>query len=397
MKTTDVLIIGAGPYGLSISAHLSALNVDHVIVGAPMDGYRIYSPAGMIMKSEPYASAFAAPKPGYDVKSYSAKHNIPYVDRVTPLSLKQFMAYADWFTAELVPNVRQDIVTKVTPVDGGFSVEFDDGASLKAGQVVVATGLRPYIYKPEEFAGMPSDLVSHASDHQDIASYSGKKVIVIGSGQSALETSALLNEAGATVQIVSRREQLDWNAPNPETVNWFEQLRWPVSQLCEGWYCKFYDTPWAFRLLNADKRVEKARTVLGPSGSWWLKDRVDGVIETLFERTVTKADAHGDGVRVFLGGQQETVLEADHVICGTGFRMDVAKNSFLPSDVVAAMSTYRNYPVVSPVGESSIRGLYFAGAAAAANIGPSMRFIAGTYNLSKPQSNALAKRVKSAK
>jgi thioredoxin reductase len=398
MQSTDVIIIGAGPYGLSISAHLSALGVDHVIVGAPMDGYRTYSPAGMIMKSEPYASAFAAPQPGYDVKSYSAKHDIPYVDRVTPLTVKQFLDYADWYTATLVPDVRQDIVTKVTPVDGGgFNVEFSGGKALKAGQVVIATGLRPYIYRPEELSELPSDLVSHASDHQDIAGYAGKKVVVVGSGQSALETSALLHEAGAQVQIVSRRKKLDWNVPNPETVNWFEQLRWPVSQLCEGWHCKLMDTPWVFRLRSAKWRAENARTFLGPSGSWWLKDRVDGVIETLFERTVLKADAHGDGVRLFLGGQQETVVEADHIICGTGFRMDVAKNSFLPSDVVAKISTYAKYPVVSPDGESSVRGLYFAGAAAAANIGPSMRFIAGTYNLSKRQSEALAKGARSAK
>jgi cation diffusion facilitator CzcD-associated flavoprotein CzcO len=376
--------------------------VEHVIVGEPMDSYRVYSPAGMMMKSEPYASAFASPKPGYDVRAYSAAHGIDYVDRITPLSVEQFLDYADWYTAQLVPDVRRDIVVKVTATDGGFHVDFADGESLLAGQVVVATGLRPYMYVPEELSGLPGELMTHASDHHQLDRFAGQRVAVIGSGQSALETAALLHEQGAQVRIVSRRRQLDWNVPNPETVAWFEQLRWPVSQLCEGWYCKFYDTPWAFRMLPAERRVEKARTVLGPSGAWWLRERVDGVIETLRQTQVAKADVSGDSVRLFLstgdhGGPQDDVIEVDHVIAGTGFRMDVAKNTFLSSELLAGLSTYRKYPVVSKVGESSVRGLYFAGAPAAANIGPSMRFIAGTFNLSRPLANTMAKRSKSAR
>ncbi|MGH3278947.1 MAG: FAD-dependent oxidoreductase [Trebonia sp.] len=397
MRNFDVLIIGAGPYGLSISAHLRALKVNHLIVGAPMDGYRIYSPAGMMMKSEPYASAFASPQPGYDVRGFSKARGLEYVDRVTPLSLEQFLDYADWYTAQLVPDVREDIVTKVTRADGKFQVDFADGESIITGQIVVATGLRPYRYIPDELSGLPADLVTHASDHHQLAEFSGRKVVVLGSGQSALETAALLHEQGTEVRIVARAPKLEWNVPNPEHVSRLGQIRWPVSQLCEGWYCKFYDTPAAFRLLSPEKRVEKARTVLGPSGAWWLKERVDGVIETLAGYRVQKADPSEGGIRLFLNGPKETVIDADHVIAGTGFRMDVARLEFLPSDIRAEIATFQNYPVVSKVGESSVRNLYFAGGPAAANIGPSMRFIAGTHNLARPLAKTLAKRARSAK
>jgi hypothetical protein len=77
--------------------------------------------------------------------------------------------------------------------------------------------------------------------------------------------------------------------------------------------------------------------------------------------------------------------------------MDVARLEFLSSGIRSEIATFQNYPVVSKVGESSLRSLYFAGAPAAANIGPSMRFIAGTYNLARPLAKALAKRARSAK
>jgi cation diffusion facilitator CzcD-associated flavoprotein CzcO len=397
MQNVGVLVIGAGPYGLSISAHLRALQVDHLVVGAPMDSYRIYSPAGMRMKSEPYASAFASPQPGYDVRAYSQAHGIEYVDRVTPLSVEQFLDYADWYTAQLVPDVRDDRVIKLTKTDGGFQADFAGSESVIANQVVIATGLGPHKYVPGELSGVPAELISHTTDRLELDRFGGRKVAVIGSGQSALETAALLNERGAEVRIVARGPKLEWNVPNPDHVSLLGQIRWPVAQLCEGWYCKFYDTPWAFRLLSPEKRVEKARTVLGPSGAWWLKERVDGVIEALTGYSVQKADASGDGVRLFLDGPKETVLDVDHVMAGTGFRMDLSHFSFLPSDIRSEISVFENYPVVSKVGESSVRNLYFAGAPAAANIGPSMRFIAGTHNQARPLAKKLASRARAAK
>jgi hypothetical protein len=209
--------------------------------------------------------------------------------------------------------------------------------------------------------------------------------------------AALLHEAGSEVRIVSRRSQLDWNEPNPDHVSRLGQIRWPVTRLCEGWYCKFYNTPSAFRMLSEEKRLTAARTVLGPSGAWWLKERVDGVVETLAGYTVQKADANGDGVRLFLNGPKETVIDADHVMAGTGFRMDLARVAFLPSELRSQIATARNYPVVSRAGESSVRNLYFAGAPAAGNIGPSMRFIAGTHNQARLLAKSLASRARAAK
>ena len=158
MSPDSVLIIGAGPFGLSISAHLHDLGVDHRIVGRPMNTWRAHMPIGMNLKSEFYASDIASPKIGHDISAYCRSRGFDYVERVEPLSLERFLGYADWYTEQLAPNVGDVTVTKVDAIDGGFRVEFADAEALRARKVVIATGVLPYFHIPAELSGLPSDL-----------------------------------------------------------------------------------------------------------------------------------------------------------------------------------------------------------------------------------------------
>lgn len=395
MPDTEVVIIGAGAFGLSISAHLTARKIDHLVVGRVMETYRSHSPVGMLMKSEPYASAIASPSPGYDVGAYCASRQLEYSDRVGPLSLERFLEYADWFAEKLVPGVLDDIVTDVTPADGKFLVTFANSAPVTAGQVVIATGVLPYLYIPSELAGLSPSLVTHTSDHRRLDEFKGRKVAVLGGGQSALETAALLNENGADVQIIARTKALSWNAPNPDELGLIGRIKRPTPQLCEGWRCVFWSTPRAFRMLPEEYRVRKAKTVLGPNGSWWLKDRVDGVIDVIAGHGVKEAVPHGDGVRLVLDGPGQQTVDADHVIAGTGFRVDISRLPFLPQELRSSIKALNGHPLVNRAGETSVPGLYFAGAPTVLTIGPSARFIAGTFTLSKPLTRSVAHRARS--
>jgi thioredoxin reductase len=313
------------------------------------------------------------------------------VHRLGPLSLERFLDYADWFTAQLVPDLLDDRVTELTRTHDGFQVAFAGGEAVHARQVVIATGPLPYAQIPSELSGLPADLVTHTSDHHRLGHFSGRAVAVIGAGQSALETAALLHEQGTKVHIIARTPELWWNVANPEHVGPIGYVKKPVNKLCEGWRCTFYNTPSAFRLLPRETQVAKARGFLGPGGAWWLRERVEGVIDTRTGCRVQKADPSGSGIRLFLDGQREAVLNVDHVIAGTGFRVDLTRLAFLPTDLRAQITTFKGYPVVSRVGQSSVPGLYFAGAHTAANIGPSVRFIAGTHNVARLLANALAR------
>ena len=381
MSDTQVVIIGAGPQGLSISAHLSALGVDHLIVGRTNNTYRSIVPDGMLMKSEPYASSIASPYGGYSLAAFSAAHGLDYVDRIGPVTADRFVEYVDWYAERLVPGVQDETVTEVTPVDGGFRVSFADAAPVTAGQVVVATGVLPYHHLPAQLAGLPDHLLTHTARHIALDDFTGRKVAVVGAGQSALETAALLHETGSDVQIIARAPQLNWNEKNPDHVSTLGLVKRPVVPLCEGWRCAFWNTPAAFRVLPEGYRVQKARTVLGPSGAWWLKDRIDGVIDVLTGHGVREAVAKGSGVRLVLDGPGQPEIDVDHVIAGTGFRVGLERLPFLPEHLRSVIKTVNNHPAVSRSGETSVTGLYFAGAPTVVSIGPSARFVAGTFTL----------------
>ena len=395
MSDTDVVVIGAGPFGLSISAHLSALGVDHLIVGRVNNTYRSLVPDGMLMKSEPYASTIASPDGKYTLAAFSAAHGLDYVDRVGPVSRDRFVEYVDWYAERLVPGAKDETVTDVTPVDGGFRVSFADAAPVTARQVVVATGVIPYHYLPAQLAGLPAELVTHTAKHIALDDFKGRKVAVVGAGQSALETAALLHESGVSVQVVARTPELSWPEPNPAHLSVLGHIKRPVTQLCEGWYCAFMYVPRAFGMLPERRRIFYAKNVLGPAGSWWLKDRVAGVIDVTTGRGIREAVPHGSGVRLVLDGPGESFIDADHVIAGTGFRVDLARLGFLPEHLRAVIKTVNGHPVVSRSGETSVPGLYFAGAPTVISIGPSARFIAGTHTLSALLAKSAARRARS--
>jgi thioredoxin reductase len=393
MAVSDVLVIGAGPFGLSISAHLRHRGVEHMIVGRPMDTWRAHMPLGMFLKSEPYGSVFSAATKGYDIATYYKLHGFDdYVDRVGPLPIERFLGYGNWFTDQLVPDVRDLTVTSITLGDGGFKVEFAEECPVFARQVIIATGILPYAHIPSELSGLPSDLMTHSSVHRRLDQFRGRRVAVIGAGQSALQTGALLHEAGADVQVIARSQQLVWESQMPRETRLLDYITRPPTKLCEGWGCVVADLPGAFRLLPESIRIRKALRSFGPKGAWWLRDRVEGVVEVLTGHHLRWAEPQGSGVRLHLDGPKRSSIEAEHVIAGTGFRIDVSRLSFLSEEIRAGLVTRVNYPLVNRVGESTVPGLYFAGAPTVVSLGPGMRFISGTHHTAARLARSLARR-----
>jgi Pyridine nucleotide-disulphide oxidoreductase len=391
MPATEVLIIGAGPFGVSISAHLNGLGVDHQIVGRPMNTWRGHMPAGMFLKSEPYASEIASPSGGYDLAAWYRLRGFDYVNRVAPVPLDRFLGYADWYVEQLAPDVRDVTAADISVVDEGFLVAFADAEPVTARKVVVATGILPFAHIPAELSGLPDDLVTHSSEHDGLTQFRGRRVAVVGAGQSSLETAALLHEAGADTTIVARIPKVRFVGANPSHLSALGHVRRPVVKLCEGWHCAFWNSPTAFRRLPRDMRITKARTVLGPAGAAWLKDRVDGVVETLGGHRVRAATPQGSGVRLLLDGQTPSI-DVDHVIAGTGFRVQLDRLPFLPDGLRTRITTENGYPVLSRSFESTVPGLYFVGAPAAVSNGPSARFIAGTHNTAARVARSLSGR-----
>jgi len=318
--------------------------------------------------------------PGYKIADYARLHKLDdYEDRVGPLSLERFLGYADWFTQQLVPDIRDLTVTSVVRSGDGFKVEFAEEAPIIARSVIVATGMLNYAHLPAELSGMP-DLITHSVVHDRLDKFGGRRVAVIGGGQSSLQTAALLHEAGADVQVVMRSQEIVWEQKRDADLSLIGRVRRPPVQLCEGYSCVVYDSPGLFRLMPESLRAKKALSTFPPSGAWWLHDRVVGVVDILQNHRILGAEAHGSQVRLRLDGPKRSSVEADHVIAGTGFRVDVAKLPFLSAEIQAALKKRINLPLVNRAGESSVPGLYFAGINTAVSLGPGVRFISGTHS-----------------
>jgi thioredoxin reductase len=380
-EAVDVAIVGAGPYGLSLAAHLRKAGVSMRQFGRVMHQWRTAMPAGMFLKSQGFASNLSSPDGTHTLAAFCAATGRPYADYGLPVPLDTFIAYGEWFTAQLVPDVEETLVTGITAEPGCFELTLDTGERARARRVVVAAGVEHFAWMPAELLGLPADICTHASAHVDLSVFRGKQVVVLGAGQSALETAALLHEQGIDVQIVMRKEQPVWNgAPLALGRPLPERLREPEAGLGSGWSTWFYSRhPRIFRHLPESTRIYRARTALGPAGASWLRPRVEGEIPILGGRALRWAKGTTEGITLGLagaGGNREE-LSADHVIAATGYQPDVSRLTFLDQHLRAGIQTVASTPVVGKDYQSSVPGLYFMGPGVAPTFGPVMRFVYG--------------------
>lgn len=380
-----VAVIGAGPYGLSTAAHLRARGIPVRIFGDPMVSWRAHMPAGMLLKSTPVASNIDAPQRGHDLVDYCDAVGIPRLvtdEDIVPI--ETFTAYGEWFQQQLVPELEQVRVVSVERRGtAGFELKLDSGEQFTARAVVVATGLSGLAHVPRELASVapdgptPTGPVSHSSQHHDLSRFSGRELIVVGAGQSALETAALAAEAGAQVRVVARgRGAVDFGDPP-----WKQPKLRPESPFGRAWslYAISYHAD-PYRHLPPQARHFLVRRILGPLGAWWLRDRYEGTVETREVRRIIKSDVReGSSVlRVETPGGRIRELTADHVIAATGYRVDIAAMDFLGPALRARLATSRGTPKLGAGYVSSIPGLYFTGMLGGSSYGPIMRFVCGT-------------------
>jgi lysine/ornithine N-monooxygenase len=390
-----VAIIGAGPYGLSIAAHLKPAGVDFRIFGKPLHRWLHQMPKGMFLKSEARASNLSEPTRRSTLTQYCADKGMQCEEAGRPVPLDLFTEYALWFQQKHVPEVEQTTVTSLDASPGGFELRLSDGATLRARNVVVATGLDHAVFIPPELACLPPELLSHSADHHDPSRFREKDVTVIGAGQSALELAALVLEAGASsVRLLVRRPSLMWNLPSqtgPSPL--YRRIRYPASNLGHGlglWFCA--NAPMLFRCLPERVRLEKAVSTLGPAGAAWLKDRILGRVQIMAGRCVRSAEASAGRALLEISEQhgQPVELVTEHVIAATGYRFDLRRLPFLSPDLNARVRIIAQQPLLSSGFESSVRGLYFAGLASANSFGPAMRFLHGAAYTARSVSHHIA-------
>lgn len=376
-NNATVAIIGAGPYGLAAAAHLRAANVPLRIFGDAVSFWRDHMPVGMKLRSPWGATHIADPAKRQTLDTYyeQAGMDVPKL-----LPVENFVGYGKWFAERVAPDLDTRRVRRVEARDGGFRLVLEDGDTFFAQRVVMAVGLLGHEYRPTQFDGLPRDLVSHSCEHIDSERYRGKRVAVIGRGQSACEAAALLHEAGADVEIICRGD-LVWNADPGQRGSMRKAVRAmlgsmliPPSQVGPFPYNWVNETPGAIHRFSQVRRDRWNELNLRATAILWLRPRlVDVPVDQ--GRTIFAARQVGKQISLTLDTASK---KFDHVMLATGYRIDVEKMAILESKLRENIVRHGGLPVLSGGFESSVPGLHFVGASAVGSFGPLLRFIAGS-------------------
>jgi FAD-dependent urate hydroxylase len=366
------VIIGAGPYGLSIAAYLQAQGIPALVFGKPMESWH-NMPEGMYLKSVWSASTFFDPAGKYSLNRYIATTN---TSRQEPIPLSLFLKYGHWFQQQAVSHVDPTYVQSLTSDGKQFHVDLADGRTVKASKVVVAVGISSFAYIPDFARSLPITLASHTQFHKDFSGFKGRKVAVVGSGQSGLESAALLHEAGADLELLAR-SSITWiNRKLYDRTGPAKHIFYPPSDVGPpglNWLVSF---PLIFRRFPETTRHLMDRRAVRPAGAQWLQQRVEGHVRLTANTQIIKAVAQGPVLRLELS--DGTTREVDHLFLGTGYQPNTDKLAFIDPTLREQVQQYNGYPLQNKWFESSVPNLYFVGALAGHTFGPICRFVAGS-------------------
>jgi thioredoxin reductase len=388
------VIVGSGPYGLSLAAQLAPLNVEHRIFGLCMETWDKHMPPNMLLKSEGFASDLYAPGVGYPLRQFCRERDIPYEDTGVPVHRRVFVEYGREFQRRLVPRLEQTMIKRLSQVPGGFELQTSDGQTLQTRRVVLAVGITHFPYVPPLLRELPMEAVSHSYDHGDFSKFQGKRVLIIGAGASAVDVAIDLKAAGARPELMARSLRILFHSPSKAQRNWAERLRNPRSTIGLGWRSKLaVDFPLIFHTLPERVRHRTVARHLGPAPGWFARADFEGKIPAHLGCQLEEVKQSGNQLCVLYrdsaGACRE--IETDHVIAATGYRPVLGALSFLDEDLAAKMKSAGETPKLDRNFTSSVPGLYMIGLASANSFGPVCRFACGAEFTTKRLARHLAR------
>ena len=359
---TDLLIIGAGPFGLSMAAYAAHWRLDHFTVGKPMEFWQSHMPKGMYLRS---ACDWHLDPVGIDtIESFLKAQNLASA-QVEPLSLEFYLRYVAWFRqrkgiAPLPLRVRK---LDYSPQAERFHALTEDDDVIAARNVVLAIGFKYFKRLPGELARcVPAGRLAHTCDLVDFAPLAGKRCLIVGGRQSAFEWAALIREAGAAAVHVCHRH----DSPSFAVPDW----SW-VGPLVD----KTADDPAWFRKLPAARQEELNRRLWGEGRlkvEPWLEPRIGaGGAVKLWPRTqLLSCSEQSDGALAATLDNGETLI-VDQIIAATGYQVDIARVPFLAAgNVLERLTTKNKFPKLDEHFQTNIPGLFITSMPAVQDFGP---------------------------
>lgn len=378
MDETEIAVIGAGPHGLGATERLRAAGREVAVIGEPMSFWHTM-PKGLWMRSRRNGSSIGDVTGPLSMEGYTESTQA-VVER--HLSLETFIEYGLWYQQRVASDVIRRQVVQLARAGRGFVLTFNDGTHLRASRVLVATGIAEFTRRPAMLRQLPTELASHVADHGDYERFRGKSIAIIGAGQSALESAALMHEGGADVEVLARHPQVHWLHGDGliDGLGRFAPLFYAPTDVGPIGISRLVATPEVFRRFPRPIFDVIAARAIRPAGASWLRPRLPDVPITA-GAVVTSATPHHDQLDLQLSNGSSR--RVDHLLFATGYDVDIRRYPFLDRTLAEQVRCVDGYPVLKRGLESSVPRLHFLGAPAARSFGPVMRFVAGSWFSSK--------------
>jgi len=199
---TKVAIIGGGPYGINNANELYSRSIDFIIFGKPFSLWFEHTQDNMAIRSDWHTSEIYSPDKRYSFLRYLQDTHPGNVDQILKerIPVDIFRAYLTDVLRRLPYPIENTYVTKLARRDGGFDLMCENGSSLFTDTVIIAIGIESHKYLPSALVGLGSDLVIHAWDVKRFQRLCGKRILLIGAGQSAAEA----------IGVLARENQISW-------------------------------------------------------------------------------------------------------------------------------------------------------------------------------------------
>jgi FAD-dependent urate hydroxylase len=361
---TPLLVIGAGPYGLSTAALAQEHGIETLVVGHPMGFWREHMPAGMSLRSgvDWHLDASGV----HTLAAFVEEQGIDERE-LDPIPLQTFVDYSDWFLQVKRLTVHEELVTELARSNGRFEATLAGGERIAADDVVCAPGIRHYTSLPEWASAVPAGLAAHTCDLVGFDDLAGARVLIVGGRQSAYEWAALLREHGAErIDVVHRHP-----VPRFARVDWtFADAHVESTTRIHGYWRK---------MSEADRdRINRRFWEVGRlTLEHWLMPRLES--DRIHRRPDTHvvaaaASSEGDGLDVVLS--DATRLTVDRVVFATGYRADLTRVEYLHG-LMEDIERANGFPVLDEFFGTSTAGLYITGFSATQDFGPFFGFVTG--------------------
>ncbi|NQV16443.1 NAD(P)-binding domain-containing protein [bacterium] len=339
MKTTPILIVGQGPYGLALANYLEHKGLDFRIIGKPMELWRKHTFSDTALRSDMATSEIAHPKNRYSIDAFRKQVGLRS-DSEERVTVKEYRNYIDWVLDKIPYKIQEVYLKKLTQHQGRFHAELETGELIKAKQVVIATGVAHHLNVPEEFK-KAADVI-HSYQVAKIESLKHKKILVVGSGQSAAEAIEVCQQNENLVQWYSRKEPRYYSEP--------------------------LDLPkWMFDL------VVKSAGLFRRLPPIIIKN-----LFSIFSATTITPDYKSKLSQITRFSVKPDLAEYDHVITATGYRYSLNHMTFLGEELRSSLKMRASMPSIDKNFMSSTKNLYFVGPSTEAFFGPPMKFMIGS-------------------